>query len=138
MPDAINFTGTQELFSDARPGDNPTDSDHLWSIVVRRPTDFEPYGYRHTDDREHGGDCSCECKWFIGLEGNLAFDWGVCTNPRSPRAGLLTWEHMGCPEYEPGEIPPTEDFRLDEARERRRAEFVERLRAERREASDRS
>jgi hypothetical protein len=69
---------------------------------------------------------------------NLAFDWGVCTNPRSPRAGLLTWEHMGCPEYEPGEIPPTEDFRLDEARERRRAEFVERLRAERREASDRS
>jgi hypothetical protein len=26
-------------------------------------------------------------------------DWGVCTNPRGPRKGLLTWEHQagyGC------------------------------------------
>jgi hypothetical protein len=27
-------------------------------------------------------------------------DWGVCTNSKSPRAGLLTFEHMGCPQYE--------------------------------------
>ena len=26
-------------------------------------------------------------------------DWGVCANPKSPRAGLLTFEHQGCPEF---------------------------------------
>lgn len=39
-------------------------------------------------------DCSCGCYYFIELEGNG--DWGVCCNPESPRAGLLTWEHQGC------------------------------------------
>ena len=24
----------------------------------------------------------------------------MCANPESPRAGLLTFEHMGCPQYE--------------------------------------
>jgi len=26
-------------------------------------------------------------------------DWGVCANPKSPRAGLLTFEHQGCPAF---------------------------------------
>jgi hypothetical protein len=29
-----------------------------------------------------------------------AFDWGVCANPASPRLGLLTFEHQGCPQFE--------------------------------------
>ena len=52
---------------------------------------------------KHGGpgrfgksDCSCGCKYFHELEGDNGMDWGVCFNPKSPRAGLLTFEHMGC------------------------------------------
>ena len=40
-------------------------------------------------------DCSCGCKVCIELQDSG--DWGVCCNPESPRAGLLTWEHQGCP-----------------------------------------
>ena len=42
-----------------------------------------------------GTDCSCGCYYFIEIAGQG--DWGVCCNPESPRAGLLTWEHQGCP-----------------------------------------
>ena len=42
----------------------------------------------------YGHDCSCGCYYFLNLEGSG--DWGVCCNPDSPRAGLLTWEHQGC------------------------------------------
>ena len=41
-------------------------------------------------------DCSCGCKHYVTLAGALGADWGVCTNPWSPRAGLLTFEHQGC------------------------------------------
>lgn len=41
-----------------------------------------------------GVDCSCGCYYFIELQDSG--DWGVCCNPESPRAGLLTWEHQGC------------------------------------------
>jgi hypothetical protein len=40
-------------------------------------------------------DCSCGCYFFLSLDGSG--DWGVCCNPNSLRAGLLTWEHQGCP-----------------------------------------
>ena len=40
----------------------------------------------------YGVDCSCGCKYFLDFSG----DWGVCANPDSIRAGLLTWEHQGC------------------------------------------
>jgi len=30
----------------------------------------------------------------------MPYDWGVCSNPRSPRCGLLTFEHQGCWEFE--------------------------------------
>ncbi len=43
----------------------------------------------------YGVDCSCGCKYFIELQDSG--DWGVCSNPDSIRSGLLTWEHMGCP-----------------------------------------
>jgi hypothetical protein len=40
-------------------------------------------------------DCSCGCRYFFEIKEEP--DWGICTNPKSPRAGLLTWEHQGCP-----------------------------------------
>ena len=71
---------------------------HLLSIVIRLPTDFEPYGHRARDDG--GPDCSGGCRWFLSLECH-PLDWGVCANPRSPRCGLLTFEHMGCEFFQP-------------------------------------
>ncbi len=73
----------------------------LLQIVRRLPTDFQPYGERSRDD-DSGPDCSCGCRWLIPLENELRFDWGVCCNPRSPRCGLLTFEHQGCHEFEGG------------------------------------
>lgn len=78
-----------------------TDPRHelLLGMVRRLPSDFEPYG-RRSRDEDWGPDCSCGCRWFIPLEGDLRFDWGVCCNPKSPRCGLLTFEHQGCREFE--------------------------------------
>jgi hypothetical protein len=45
-------------------------------------------------------DCSCGCRHFLQLEWPLGADWGVCSNPESPRAGRLTFEHQGCREFE--------------------------------------
>ncbi len=66
--------------------------DLLHLVCLRRPTDFAPYGLRQRE----AADCSCGCKHFVPLDGGLGADWGVCTQPRSPRAGLLTFEHQGC------------------------------------------
>ncbi|MFO0847898.1 MAG: hypothetical protein U0871_04950 [Gemmataceae bacterium] len=71
----------------------------MLSLMVCLPSDFTPYGERSRED-DWGPDCSCGCKWFAAVEGNLGYDWGVCVNPASPRAGLLTFEHHGCREYE--------------------------------------
>jgi hypothetical protein len=78
-----------------------TDRRHefLHGILKKLPSDFEPWGRRSRDD-EWGPDCSCGCRWYLPLEGDLRFDWGVCYNPRSPRCGLLTFEHQGCTEFE--------------------------------------
>jgi hypothetical protein len=73
--------------------------DELWRTVKKLPGDFEPYGQRNRDP-DYGPDCSCGCIHFVKLEDTLGFDWGVCANPKSPRAGLLTFEHMGCKEFE--------------------------------------
>ena len=47
-------------------------------------------------DNHQKPDCSWGCKYFHPLEGIRGGDWGVCFHPKSPRAGLLTFEHMGC------------------------------------------
>jgi len=44
-------------------------------------------------------DCSCGCKFFAELRGQLGADWGVCCNPESHRVGLLTFEHQGCKKF---------------------------------------
>ena len=68
----------------------------LWQIVRRLNTDYEPFGKA---ERE-GADCSGGCRHFIKLAGDVGNDWGVCSNPESPRAGLLTFEHQGCAAFE--------------------------------------
>lgn len=45
-------------------------------------------------------DCSCSCKFFQKLAGDVGYDWGVCSNAKSLRSGLLTFEHMGCEHFE--------------------------------------
>jgi hypothetical protein len=70
--------------------------DLLHLVCIHRPTDFAPYGIRQRD----AADCSCGCKHFMTLAGDLGMDWGVCANPCSPRAGLLTFEHQGCEFFE--------------------------------------
>jgi hypothetical protein len=72
-----------------------------WKVCLPKPGDYEPYGKRK---RLKGGtilgDCSGACKWYHTLIGPASLDWGVCGNPQSHRAGLLTFEHQGCPEFE--------------------------------------
>ena len=64
-------------------------------------SDFEPYGSRSRDESPH--DCSCGCRYFVPLAPpSLSKDWGCCLNKKSPRAGLLTFEHQGCREFEYG------------------------------------
>lgn len=74
-----------------------SESQTLMALVAKLPTDFAPYGKRR---RTGGADCSCGCRHFLKLRGELGYDWGVCANPNSPRAGFLTFEHMGCKAFE--------------------------------------
>lgn len=73
----------------------------LLEIVKKLPSDFQPFGERDRDTAEPWQDCSCGCRHFVPLAGELGYDWGVCVNPASPRCGLLTFEHQGCPQFEP-------------------------------------
>lgn len=85
-----------------------TEKGGLWQVVPLLPSDYTDYGgqvKRWSDPEKAYPDCST-CKWFVSLspedarEGlHVSHDFGVCANPVSPRAGLLTWEHMageGC------------------------------------------
>jgi hypothetical protein len=83
--------------------------EQLWAVCRKLPTDYKPYGDRSNDER--GGDCSTSCKWFHELVSDRGMDWGVCFNPASPRAGLLTFEHQGCRvfEYEPDDDEEDDD-----------------------------
>lgn len=68
----------------------------LWE-VCREQADY--LSGKDTQNHEKP-DCSSGCRYFHPLEGKHGMDWGVCTEPRSPRAGLLTFEHMGCQYFE--------------------------------------
>ena len=72
--------------------------EQLLAVFKQFPSDYKPWGERSDDER--GADCSCGCKWYHVLEGTAGMDWGVCGNPESPRAGLLTFEHQGCRQVE--------------------------------------
>lgn len=71
--------------------------EQLWQIARTLPTDFEPFGHIK---RETICDCSGGCRRFHVHAGRRGLDWGVCANANSPRAGLLTFEHQGCLEFE--------------------------------------
>ena len=82
----------------------PGDTEHkrLLKLVVCKPEDYQPWGQDPRWERPDrvNGDCSSGCKWARWLEGDLAADWCVCTNPASHRCGLLTFEHQGCQKFE--------------------------------------
>jgi hypothetical protein len=95
----VSLSGQRETSDRIRLG-APADHWHLHAVCIRLPTDYEPSGYR---SRQDGGcDCSCGCLWFLPLQA-LPMDWGVCSNPQSPRCGLLTFEHQGCAFFTPEE-----------------------------------
>lgn len=75
--------------------------DPLWLVVKILPTDYTDYGgkiERWIDDNTNYPDCSSGCIHWRPLydfkTGNADGDWGICSNPASLRAGLLTWEHQ--------------------------------------------
>ena len=73
-------------------------------------TDYSDHGgkiRRYSDPDYNYNDCSSGCKHFVPLYNqkyrDADFDFGVCTNKRSKRCGLLTFEHQagyGCFEIE--------------------------------------
>jgi len=68
-----------------------------FNIVKILPTDYSDYGggvERWKDVEGYYPDCASGCRYWKRLEGDAGYDWGVCTNPKSPRSGLLTWEHQ--------------------------------------------
>jgi hypothetical protein len=91
--------------------------EHLLQITKALPTDVVPWGQTEVGTY---GDCSCGCKWYHVLAGRLGSDWGICANPVSPRSGLLTFEHQGCPEFE---RDPRWDFLDSAAGQTARQEF---------------
>jgi hypothetical protein len=85
-------------------GDHAASAEH-WrffaQVIDLDPRDWEPYGFL---DRAQPGDtlaldCSAGCAFYLPLSGELAADWGVCSNPSSHRVGKMTFEHQGCPEF---------------------------------------
>ena len=70
----------------------------LWQACRKLPSDFEPYGQRQWQGQREGQPDCATCRWF--LEFFRAWpDWGACANPRSPRAGLLTFWEQGCGQF---------------------------------------
>lgn len=92
----------------------------LWKACKLLPQDYTPYGKeeRWADPNKTYPDCSCGCRYYESLldptlsppyedhelslawPGGADYDWGVCTNPKSHRCGLLTWEHQGCFQFQ--------------------------------------
>jgi hypothetical protein len=87
----------------------------LWAACRVLPGDYSDYGGevdRWADEEGDYPDCAGGCRWWVQLfngdkaqtlDGSDA-DWGVCTNSRSHRTGLLTWEHQGCLAFEGGDL----------------------------------
>jgi len=108
----------------------------LLAICPRLPTDYTDYGgtvERWADDEQDYPDCSSGCRWAEWLRDPLGADWCVCTNPTSPRVGLLTFEHMagyGCFEEEeftpPFGVPDHTDLIIEAGSENDFADIVER------------
>lgn len=78
----------------------------LEAVLIKLPQDYDGFGDVVRWEDPHLGycDCSSGCRHYYKLaavgDRNIGSDWGVCTNPRSHRAGLLTFEHQGCLYFE--------------------------------------
>lgn len=75
----------------------PIDHQHLLATAKVLPTDYKDYGgkvERWLDPVKAYPDCSAGCKFAVWLEPPFDGDWCVCANPKSPRVGLLTFEHQ--------------------------------------------
>ncbi len=74
----------------------------LWQVTHKLKDDYEPWGsiVRWEHDDSNDPDCSTGCRHAAWLTGEMGHDWCVCTNPKSHRAGLLTFEHQGCRAFE--------------------------------------
>ena len=74
----------------------------LFKCIRILPTDYKIYGGqvdRWEDESLSYPDCSGGCRHFIPLVEPYSMDWGVCSNVKAPRCGLLTWGHQagfGC------------------------------------------
>jgi len=82
----------------------------LRSVMIISPKDYVPWG---EVEPKCCCDCLCGCAYALWLEDVgkqlLSMDrrrrrsrkprWCVCTNPRSHRCGLLTFEHQGCQKF---------------------------------------
>jgi hypothetical protein len=82
-----------------RADDDPAfraDVHQLW--LARRNRRHEDVGYRDEWWAEQCGGC----RFWLELAGQLGFDYGVCSNPKSPFFGLVRFEHDGCESYAPG------------------------------------
>jgi hypothetical protein len=81
--------------------------DVVWEACKKLPEDYTPYGKdeRWSDPELGYPDCSVGCRHNYLLADRygeqLGADWDVCTNPKSHRCGLLTFEHQGCHHFEP-------------------------------------
>ena len=77
----------------------------LWKACPLRPEDYDPWGkdVRWANMDRAYPDCSGGCKFYYVLEDRdgqmISCDWGVCTNAKSHRCGLLTFEHQGCEHF---------------------------------------
>ena len=69
----------------------PGEQRALWA-VCKDPSYYKP--------NSNAPDCSMDCVKYHKLDGKAGIDWGVCEEPKSPRAGLLTFRHMSCDQYE--------------------------------------
>lgn len=76
--------------------------DKLVQLVTRKVEDYEPWGAvrRWEEPEQPYPDCSGGCRHALWLEGELGSDWCVCSNEKSHRAGMLTFEHQGCQKFE--------------------------------------
>jgi len=73
--------------------------------LERRNRRQEDGDYR---DEWWGEQCGA-CRWWVPLSGVFADDYGACTNPASPRDGLVQFEHDGCDAFEPVDPARSED-----------------------------
>ncbi len=72
----------------------------LWDVC----RDQEAYRTGADTDNHNKPDCSSGCIHFHPLEGDVGMDWGVCCQSKSNRAGLLTFEHMGCEYFQLSDV----------------------------------